>query len=86
VAAAPPNAVEGASHPLKSMRNMIALLLALFLSFPALHGAAETVPRPNVLFISVDDLNDWINLLGGHPRASQRGQGETRNRHARIWV
>lgn len=25
--------------------------------------------RPNVLFISVDDLNDWIEPLGGHPQA-----------------
>ena len=24
---------------------------------------------PNVLFISVDDLNDWIEPLGGHPQA-----------------
>jgi arylsulfatase A-like enzyme len=24
--------------------------------------------RPNVLFISVDDLNDWIEPLGGHPQ------------------
>ncbi|MFP6618560.1 MAG: sulfatase [Pirellulaceae bacterium] len=23
--------------------------------------------RPNVLFIAVDDLNDWISCLGGHP-------------------
>ena len=23
--------------------------------------------RPNVLFIAVDDLNDWIGCLGGHP-------------------
>ena len=22
---------------------------------------------PNVLFIAVDDLNDWIGCLGGHP-------------------
>jgi len=28
-----------------------------------LHG------HPNVLFISVDDLNDWIEPLGGHPQA-----------------
>lgn len=27
----------------------------------------ETVSRPNVLFIAVDDLNDWIGCLGGHP-------------------
>src|SRR5215213_5738313 len=29
---------------------------------------AET-QRPNVLFIAVDDLNDWIGCLGGHPQA-----------------
>lgn len=28
-------------------------------------GAAE---RPNVLFISVDDLNDWVGVFGGHPQ------------------
>ncbi|MFC1782662.1 sulfatase-like hydrolase/transferase [Planctomycetota bacterium] len=26
-------------------------------------------PKPNVLFISLDDLNDWIEPLGGHPQA-----------------
>jgi len=26
-------------------------------------------PRPNVLFIAVDDLNDWVGCLGGHPQA-----------------
>ena len=29
-------------------------------------GAAKP-GRPNVLFIAVDDLNDWIGCLGGHP-------------------
>lgn len=24
--------------------------------------------RPNILFISIDDLNDWIEPLGGHPQ------------------
>ena len=28
-----------------------------------------SLERPNVLFISVDDLNDWIEPLGGHPQA-----------------
>ena len=26
-------------------------------------------PKPNVLFIAIDDLNDWIGALGGHPQA-----------------
>ena len=25
--------------------------------------------RPNVLFIAIEDLNDWIGCLGGHPQA-----------------
>ncbi|MCA8999182.1 MAG: sulfatase-like hydrolase/transferase, partial [Planctomycetaceae bacterium] len=25
--------------------------------------------RPNILFIAVDDLNDWVGCLGGHPQA-----------------
>lgn len=35
-------------------------------------GAAAKAPggdRPNVLFLAVDDLNDWIGCLGGHPDA-----------------
>jgi len=29
----------------------------------------EIKERPNVLFIAIDDLNDWIGALGGHPQA-----------------
>ena len=25
--------------------------------------------KPNVLFIAIDDLNDWVEVLGGHPQA-----------------
>lgn len=25
--------------------------------------------KPNVLFISIDDINDWVGPLGGHPQA-----------------
>ena len=31
--------------------------------------AAERRRRPNVLFIAIDDLNDWTGCLGGHPDA-----------------
>src|SRR4029077_12088914 len=31
-------------------------------------GADGPQGRPNVLFIAVDDLNDWVGFLGGHPQ------------------
>lgn len=39
-------------------------LLPLLAAF-SLHAA----PKPDVLFIAVDDLNDWTSHLGGHPQA-----------------
>ena len=42
----------------------LATLTCLLILAPA--DAAER--KPNVLFIAVDDLNDWIGCLGGHPQ------------------
>ncbi|MBL9150833.1 MAG: sulfatase [Verrucomicrobiales bacterium] len=47
------------------MRYLTCLLLSLILLPAALHGA----DKPNVLFIAIDDQNDWIGHLGGHPLA-----------------
>ncbi|MCY4594323.1 MAG: sulfatase [Bryobacterales bacterium] len=41
-------------------------LLPLFLLLLASGLASD---KPNVLFIAVDDLNDWVGCLGGHPQA-----------------
>ena len=38
---------------------------AVLLGWAGMTGAAE---RPNILFIAVDDLNDWVSHLGGHPQ------------------
>jgi len=32
-------------------------------------AGSDTGQHPNVLFIAVDDLNDWVGCLGGHPQA-----------------
>ena len=37
--------------------------------FPACFSSPGAEEQPNVLFISMDDLNDWIEPLGGHPQA-----------------
>ena len=47
--------------------NLAALCgLAFGLTVPTQAFAAD---RPNVLFIAIDDQNDWIGHLGGHPLA-----------------
>lgn len=43
------------------IRGIPALLIAL-------SGLAQASERPNILFIAVDDLNDWIGCMGGHPQ------------------
>jgi hypothetical protein len=39
-------------------------------SLCALTGVAHAADRPNVLLIVIDDLNDWVGPLGGHPQAT----------------
>ena len=46
------------------MRALLALGVALFAT-----GFAPAAEKPNVLFIAIDDLNDWVGPLGGHPQA-----------------
>lgn len=50
-------------------RMMTSILFAsVGLLFPA--PRAEAGPgRPNVLMIAIDDQNDWVGCLGGHPQA-----------------
>lgn len=38
-----------------------------FLGGLAAASSASAATRPNVLFISVDDMNDWVGCLGGYP-------------------
>jgi len=45
------------------------LMLILASCLVSLHVAAQSIVRPNVLFIVVDDLNDWVGPLGGHPQS-----------------
>ncbi|MGI9470935.1 MAG: sulfatase [Rubripirellula sp.] len=46
--------------------SRIGILLCLSLFGNTIFAADA---HPNVLFIAVDDLNDWIGCMGGHPQA-----------------
>lgn len=45
------------------------LSIAATLALTATMAAADEPRRPNVLFIAIDDLNDWVEPLDGHPLA-----------------
>ncbi|MEM9480753.1 MAG: sulfatase-like hydrolase/transferase [Verrucomicrobiota bacterium] len=47
--------------------SFAALWLFLCATLPA-DSNKEGSTKPNVLFISIDDLNDWIGCMGGHPQ------------------
>lgn len=46
--------------------NVVLVTLCLSLLSPFVRHAEGAVPRPNVLFLCVDDMEDWVNCLGGY--------------------
>ncbi|MGJ8724082.1 MAG: sulfatase [Roseibacillus sp.] len=45
------------------------VLSSLLLSFSVSLAWAETeIKKPNILMIAIDDLNDWVGFLDGHPQ------------------
>ena len=54
-----------------SPRNLNFIMLTLFALMAIQLGSAaqqsDAAERPNVLMIAIDDLNDWVEPLGGHP-------------------
>ena len=54
------------------MRRLLPFVIVVFALCTLAWGeqlpAPTPAPRPNVLFIAIDDLNDWVGPLGGHPQ------------------
>ena len=50
---------------MKSLYTLISCLLALGSSL----WAKTESSKPNVLFLSIDDLNDWVGFMDGHSQA-----------------
>ena len=45
------------------------LLSFIFIFFTGCTSSIIEDKSPNILFIAIDDLNDWVGYLGGHPQA-----------------
>ena len=82
----------GTMAPLK-MKNRILFSVLFLLGFFSVPGAE----RLNVLFIAIDDLNDWVNCMGGRKgvhtpnfdRLAKRGMlftNLTQYRHAKLSI
>ncbi len=48
--------------------GLMLLVCGMFLA-PTMAMGDTKKARPNILFIAIDDLNDWCGVLGGHPQA-----------------
>ncbi len=43
--------------------------IGILLSFAFAASGLQAAEKPNILFIAIDDQNDWFGCLGGHPQA-----------------
>ena len=54
---------------MKTYQTFVASVVVLCFSIIGENLLYADDAKPNVLFISMDDLNDWIGCMGGHPQA-----------------
>ena len=52
---------------LQKLASLGAAFLLVALTFSCMEKTP--VQKPNILFIAIDDMNDWVGVLGGHPQA-----------------
>ena len=43
-------------------------LLMMLIFFCSVNSPLQAAQKPNILFIAIDDQNDWIGCLKGHPQ------------------
>lgn len=55
------------NHRTMRLSQRFCLLLSMVFSLTASAKEAGAETKPNVLMICLDDLNDWVGFLGGHP-------------------
>jgi arylsulfatase A-like enzyme len=55
------------SDPTSRLAQRLWFIAAVVLVFIGTTTRSSAAAKPNVLFIAIDDQNDWIHCLGGHP-------------------
>jgi hypothetical protein len=54
---------------IKKLTSVFGIVLLLSFHAALANTERKEVQKPyNVLFIAIDDLNDWTGFLGGHPQ------------------
>jgi len=63
--------IKRSSKPLSILATAasIVFIATMVAAQPAAKGQQGQAKRPNVLFIAIDDLNDWTDMLKGNPQA-----------------
>jgi len=55
------------------MKSTLLIQITILISFGVFTSCDEVQEKsavpPNILMISIDDLNNWIEPMGGHPQA-----------------
>ena len=51
------------------MKNIVACCFLAAVCSSAFCSSVYAAEHPNILFIAIDDQNDWIGHLNGHPLA-----------------
>ena len=54
-------------NPRSRFAQRIGSIVAVVIVFIGITNRSGIAAQPNVLFIAIDDQNDWIHSLGGHP-------------------
>ena len=50
-------------------KTLFSWLLLFAVGLPLAKPPCQAAAKPNMLFIAIDDLNDWVGCLDGHPQA-----------------